>query len=412
MMITRSRGIHGKLRLIAVIAVLLLLGTACGAGTTGGTTNANVSADLVDEGEPGDTPSTEDTTDSTDPAPTGELPTTLAEFWGYGEDFDPEAEEAKWRDREMEVQQKVAECMANEGFEYTPYFPDDQFVSFGPEEDMTEEERMLKYGYGYFTYMLEESEGWEEGGFGEEWDPSEDPNWVYRESLSESAQQAYDLALHGNWDNWEEPEPTYDEDGNEIWDESAWVEPDWAEIGGCYNLAQQELGGFGGPDPEMDALYEEMWPKQEEMWERIQADPRMVEANQEWAACMADAGYSFTSQEDIWMYLDELSNELWSDSEVYYQQIEEGAQGLSEDELEAYYNEAYADFGPWGPGVTEEEITALAEQELAIAAADWNCRGDMDELMQEVSEEYESQFIAENYELLLQIKEMQEDLGW
>ena len=85
----------------------------------------------------------------------------------------------------MEVQQKVAECMANEGFEYTPFVPDEQFAYYGPEEEMTEEERMLKYGYGYFTYMLEESEAWEDGGFGEEWDPSNDPNWVYQESLSE-----------------------------------------------------------------------------------------------------------------------------------------------------------------------------------------------------------------------------------
>ena len=404
-MTTRSRGIHGKLSWVALVAVLLLIGTACGAGQTGDTAGGNASADLIDETGADDGTENGETPDSTDPTATGELPTTLAEFWGYGgDDFDPEAEQAKWRDQEMEVQQKVAECMANEGFEYTPFIPDEQFAYYGPEEDMTEEERMLKYGYGYFTYMLEESEAWEDGGFGEEWDPSNDPNWVYQESLSESARHAYEIALWGDWESFEQPEPTYDEDGNEIWEE-----PDWAEIGGCQNIAQQEVfGGFGGPDPEMEALYEELWPKEEEMWERIQADPRMGEANQEWA----DAGYTFTSQEDIWMYLDELSNDLWADSEVYYQQIEEGAQGLSEDELEAYYEEAYADFGPWGPGVTEEEITALAEEELAIAAADWNCRGDMDELRMEVSEEYESQFIAENYALLLQIKEMQEDRGW
>ena len=54
----------------------------------------------------------------------------------------------------------------------------------------------------------------------------------------------------------------------------------------------------------------------------------------------------------------------------------------------------------------------MAEEELEIAAADLECRGDMTELLKKVSEEYESQFIAENYELLLQVKEMQEDRGW
>ncbi len=392
---------------IIVMLVLAMLAAGCGGGATGEADDvaATVTGDTT-AGDAGDTTTTTDDASGDEP-----LPETLADFWGYGEDFDPAAEEAKWREREMEVQQKVAECMAAEGFEYTPFIPDEQFGYYGPDEELTEEERMLQYGYGFFTYMLEESEAFEEGAFEEEWSPEDDPNWVYQESLSESERAAYEMALWGNWENWEEPEPTYDDEGNEIWDES--MEPDWSEIGGCYNLAQEEVfGGFGGPDPEMEALWEELWPKEEAMWERIQSDPRVVEVNQQWSACMADAGYTFTTQDDIFMYLDELSQDLWADSEGFWQDLEQQAQALPEEEQGAFWEEATKDLGPWGPGVTEEEIQALADEELAIAAADWNCRGDMDEIMEEVSKEYEKQFIAENIDLLRKVKAAQEEMGW
>ena len=54
------------------------------------------------------------------------------------------------------------------------------------------------------------------------------------ESLSESERGAYEKALWGDWEG-HQPEPQFDEEGNEIW-----VEPDWSEIGGCQNTVQQE----------------------------------------------------------------------------------------------------------------------------------------------------------------------------
>ncbi len=399
-MLTRAR-----VTWIVLFAALAMLAAACGGSVTGEAgevSDDTTGTSTVDSGEP---------TDGTEASGDEPLPETLADFWGYGEDFDPAEEEAKWREQEMEVQEYVAECMANEGFEYTPYLPEETFAYYGPGEDLSEEEWTAKYGYGVFTMMLEEQQAWEEGTFDEQWNPEDDPNWVYQESLSESERAAYEIALWGNWENWEEPEPVYDDEGNEIWDES--MEPDWAEIGGCYNLAQAEVfPGFGGPDPELEALWNELGPKQEEMWERIQSDPRVVEANQQWASCMADAGYTYASQEEIHEYLWGLQEEWWAESEQYWRDIEAQAETLPEEEREAFYEEAYADTGPWPPGVTEEEIRALADEELAIAAADLNCRGDMNEIMEEVSKEYESQFIAENIDLLRKIKAAQDEMGW
>jgi hypothetical protein len=127
---------------------------------------------------------------------------------------------------------------------------------------------------------------------------------------------------------------------------------------------------------------------------------------------MANAGYSFTTQEDIWMYLDELGQDLWSGQEDFYQQIEAQAQALPEDERDAFYEESYANVGPWGPDVDSEQIQALADEELAIAAADTECGGDMMDLRTEVQEEYEAQFILENFELLQKQKAAQDELGY
>lgn len=390
-MLSRFQGTRGMLRWIALVAIMTILAAACGGGATGEDVVAEPTDDEANVDAPGD----------------GEIPSTLEDFFGYGEDnFDPEAEEARYREQEMEVQQSIAECMAAEGFEYTPFVYEQSFDYFGPGEDLTEEDWKAKYGYGYFTMMLEEAEAFEEEAYVDGFDQGDDPNWAYQESLSDSERLAYETALYGNWDSFEDTGPTFDEDGNEIY-----VEPDWSEVGGCQNLAYEEAFGGFGPDSESEAIWQELEPAYEDLWTRIESDPRLVEANQEWAACMAAAGYTFGSQEDIWMYLDELSQELFEGQDEFSQQIEVQAQALPEDEREAFYEEAYSDVGPFG-NADPDEIQALADEEMAIAAADIGCEGGFSELRQEVAEEYEAQFILENLELLQKQKEMQDELGF
>jgi hypothetical protein len=314
---------------------------------------------------------------------------TLAEFFGYSEEtFDPAAAEAEARTNELLIQEKVQACMAAEGFEYTPYVPD-YGTSFyaGPGGDLTEDEFRERYGYGYFTMMLEEP------AFEESFSPEDDPNWVRQEAMSEAERAAYEKALYGDWESFN-PELEYDDEGNEIY-----VEPDFSEIGGCYNLAQEEVWG-GGPDSfgRLNEINEELQPAFEDLYRRIEADPRVADANAEWASCMAEKGYTFSSPEDIFEYLNQQQQELFSDLGIFD----------SANDVEVT---VISDEGPFGPGFDEEKARELADEELVIAADDWECQGDLQKLREEVSAEYEAAFIDENRALLEELKSLTPGLG-
>lgn len=348
----------GTHRVFALFFAICLLAAACGSGEGG------------------------------DAAGTSSEAETLEEFFG-GPGDDPEAqtaEEERWRQREREMQEKIAECMAAEGFEYTP-FVFEESVSFAPpaeEEELSENEWKLKYGYGMFAEMLLwEDEGQEH--FGEE---MEDPNWEYMDTLSESERMAYEKALWGDWEAFDD-EREFDEEGNEIW-----VEPDWSEIGGCQNIVQQEY--YGDRDEAFAELDKELQPAwaQFELW--INTDPKVVELRRAWSSCMAEKGYDFESEEDISEHLEQLSEDLWSQQEEPPPDWEP-----TEEEIEA--------MGPWGPGIDEADIRALADEELAIAAADVECAGDMFDVMEEIRKEYEAKFIEQYRELLEKQRDLVQD---
>ncbi len=311
---------------------------------------------------------------------------TLDEFFGWDVE-DPEqqaAEEEKWRQREREMQEEIAECMAEEGFDYKPVIWEEEFGFAGPddEEELTEEEWKLKYGYGIFAMMLEEMERWDEEG-----PPDEefiDPNMEYMESLSESEREAYEKALWGDWEG-NQPEPQFDEEGNEIW-----AEPDWSEIGGCQNTVQQEY--YGGNEEAWQELDKELQPAWEEFDQWVNTDARVVELTQAWSACMAEKGYDFENEEAIHEYLIGLEEDLWTQNEP------PPDWEPTEEEIE--------NMGPFGPGVDEADVQALADEELGIATADVECAGDMYEEIDEIRKDYEGEFIEKHRDLL----ERQRDL--
>jgi hypothetical protein len=203
------------------------------------------------EPEPEPTPTEED----------GPLATLLLDYLGdwSGEDITRQLARAE---------ERIAECMAEQGFEYTPVdytaldldlTGDDLGLDWGSKEFAEQ------YGYGITTNPL----------LGEDAEAPPDPNAEYVAAMSPSERDAYDTALYG-----EHYAETMEPDGLE-------AGYDWQERG-CTGRAQQELiAGDEGQDDQFSALQEDLVT----MLAAIDADPRLNQVNADWSVCMADAGY-------------------------------------------------------------------------------------------------------------------------
>lgn len=271
-------GKHDMRKMMALLLALAMALAACGGGETA---------------PPGDDDS------STGASTTAPNEDTLEGFFGWG--GDSEAQQMDWRNQEARIQESIRVCMAEQGFEYLPVLsPEDSFVVY-EEGSEDEEERIRREGFGITTWYGELGE--EIQGFyttdttmgGEEWS---DPNQERLEAMSESERKAWEEALWGTPDEQEAAwAPTIDEETGDTIYEGMGFGP------GCQGEAQEaEYGDM----EETSGLWEELNPAFEAMYEQVQADPRIVEANQNWSACMAAAGHQFESRDKMWetMYED------------------------------------------------------------------------------------------------------------
>lgn len=368
-------------RLLAVIVTVTLL-AACGQG--GGT-----STDDTGDGDSGT---------STTEAIESDGEETLADFFGYGSDNAEEAQ-AQYQDEEARRQELIRACMAEEGFDYTPVLPpEESFQVFGPEN---EEERVKTQGFGITTWYGNE----EMFGGDIDW---EDPNQEMVEAMSESEQQAFYEALYGTEE--EQMEGATTEVDPETGEEITMMEGFGV---GCEGEASEEIWG---DQSQTQDLWQELEPEMTAMYERIEADQRVADLNEGWSACMADAGHEYESRnrmyetvfEDFQRRFDEIVGpgggfadpfEGWTQEE-----IEAFFEEKTEDEIEAFFEEAeqtaQAD-------VDQEALTALQQEEIDLAVANFECSSDYDEQYQEIAAEYEAEFIAANRGLLEQIREAQ-----
>jgi len=359
-----------KNRLMAVVGFLTLVLAACGGETVGGETDQASDA-------------SEQTEAATSDAPDDSQPETLAEFFGWAGGDDPAAAQAEFQEQEAKIQELIRVCMAEQGFEYIPAMPPtpDFDVAFD-QEDFAQEQ-----GFGITTWYGKEDEFF--GGPEFDW---VDPNEEIIEAMSDAERDAYFEALHGPPDF---GTPEIDEESGETY----YVSEGFG--GGCWGEAAEEVyGGEGGQD-----LWEEFQPELEAMYEKVQSDPRIVAANEEWSVCMAEQGYDYESMDDMYMTIfEEFQKRLdeivgpdggftdpfagWTEEE-----IDAFFQEKSEEEIDAFFRQSQEDAME---NIDQEALTALQQEEIELAVSAAECSTEIDELYMEVSKEYEADFISEH----------------
>ncbi|MDI6943670.1 MULTISPECIES: hypothetical protein [Microbacterium] len=290
----------------------------------------------------------------------------------YGSDLSPEEQQKQMDEQTREIEERTAECMQAEGFEYVPnlqnggvVFEDDGV--WDPES----REWVAQYGYGMFN------DPWQDQPQPE---PEEyvDPNQEYIESLSESEQLAYNETLYGE-------QPSEDEMNDPEFDWDAFYE---TADRGCNGEASDEVYGSNL----WDKLYEEFEPlmtKMDELYTTVQESPEMVELDAEWASCMADAGHAgYTKQADPMNELSEKQNAFYEEQNAAYEDFD--FENASEEELAALEEQSDPTQTP--------EWKELAEKEIEIALVDLDCREKTDyrDASLRIQFELEEQFIADN----------------
>lgn len=298
-----------------------------------------------------------DRTDAAEESPLGEYFAAA-----YGGDTSEEEQQKQFAEDEREREEMVAQCMTDEGFEYTPNVQDASFMMSGGEDwDPDSREWVSQYGYGQINYPGREE--MESGDVGEYVDNNAD----YVESLSESEQQAFYEALHG---------PMPDEEDMPMEDES--MEYDW-ETAGCSGWAQHELLG---EDPFMSDEHKPLMDDMNKLYETMMDSPELADIDAAWASCMADSGHpGFTTQFDAQNSIGEEMNALYEESSG------SGLDGSETDPDEALM-----------AGPDEAQMAELGEKEIELALVDLECREKTgyQDAFQKVNNELEQQFIDDH----------------
>lgn len=187
--------------------------------------------------------------------------------------------DAEWTASVEAVQERIAACMSEAGFEYVPADVDSVELAMSAvrtEPGMDREEYKKRWGYGVTTRFDNRVKEIELG----------ERNLAIYEGLSPADQVAYDRTLYG-----EDPDATF---------AFQFDEEDFEPTGGCTREAIEasfpaEMLDPGFVNPK-DILVED--------------DGRVEEADLAWADCMAEEGYEYEDQDDIIEEYGELLDEL------------------------------------------------------------------------------------------------------
>ncbi len=309
----------------------------------------------------------------------------IGEFLGQPDFFgDEEGAQQQIVAQERETEQRVAECMRELGFEYIPRDVDDTiFFGADGEEEFGSDEWVAKYGFGITTQRFAQSQvgpdlvGFDDSVFEDQ--IADDPNQEIMQAMTESERAAYEEALWGE-DVFAFDETLSDEEIQAQLDEEEFIGP-----GGCYGEAWND-------DPSI-RFFQAFEQELDELEEQISGDPRIVEAEQAIADCVAERGLDYTPEEELWEEYEDELREI--ESTIDYEAFEGSFEDLEEGE-----EPDFASFEP--PELPEEgkvKLAALQAEEIELAVATDDCGGgfrDRRSATAEVRAEYEQQWLDDN----------------
>lgn len=219
----------------------------------------------------------------------------------YGAAGDPNATDAGLADEQKKQEAYIATCMKEKGFDYVPNVTEGTTINLTAGDDWKPDDRswVAQNGYGMsrmFEQMTTPTEA------------VQDPNAAYVESLSETERRAWEDALYGELASGEatqEYDPTR---------------------AGCVGEAQRQSTSNSD---EFAGLREAATAMQQE----TASSPEVKQADSEWAACMATAGYpDLTSQLEASMGISQRWIDLLGDDTT--QSDESAREKLKKEEID------------------------------------------------------------------------------
>ena len=279
----------------------------------------------------------------------------------------PDSDGVHWQDKAYQVQELISRCMRDEGWEYIPLVLPDWQTPWSSEDQAAQ---YAERGFGIAWSVLHNGEA----------DPNDpyagwvDPNQAYIDGLSESEQAAYYASLAGTEE--EQAESLHTEIDPVTGMKTVTVGGEYGYGPGCSGEAHEDVYGENPSDElrrleAVEVFYTDLQTRQE-------ADPRVVELNEAWAQCMAQANYSYGNPVDVW--------------NLAYPELRDRSIGI---------------VGPNdATGLSAEQRVALEEllaDEIALATAYSGCSEGYDAKISELYSRIEEQFALEHEEELRQL---------
>lgn len=282
---------------------------------------------------------------------------------------------------------KTAECMLASGFEYSPVLPNASTPSADEVGPNSAEDYAKSRGFGIVAQFNESQF--------DPADPPVHPNQTYRASLSEAEYDAYEVALYGSvsdeqsdFDNVAGSDSAAGSDSDS---DTGQGEDDGfpGATGGCKALASEELFS-------LFTVLDEFTPDADAVFDAWFADPRVLESNQQWLACMNEEGFTIDDPDP-----ENVREEIFDRLDSIMRSVDFGAlQGDASpprsdprDNSTQFLSGDYFGPVPKLDPASQAKIDELGTYEIELATANVACKAPRLESDLEIQYEYEQQLV-------------------